>query len=543
MRRVVVGLSAVSLAVCVLWLAPGGASAAFTQCPPVGNDASCQYLITVGETENSVEADPGQGPYDGIEDSLIGVQNNSGKPISSLPISAESNLFGFENDGLCSPDFSGGTSGPAAPGCVVLAFNSAGEANVNAGESCPNGGDTSCGFEDKEEPKEPPFPEGISVNGLDAQKNPVSGYEGPTSYFTNVAAFGIFGFGSGVVNFAPPIPPGGSSYFSLELPPTSGFGNKTELTTTLSGEGKSGASISVLAGSPVTDAATLTGENAATGTGKVTFRVYSDPACTQLVAEAGVVKMAGGVAKPSSPEALPVGRYYWQASYGGDLSHQSALSACGSEILSVVTATSTATVQSGAGVKFSSIAVPVGTSVTDSALISGANAATATGTVTYALFKNSKCTLPALATSSATVIGGVAGPSAPVKPAAGRYWWVASYSGDEKNAPSASPCGGEVLIVAKKLTLGLKLVKGCVSKRHFRIHPGRKGKFEEFINGKLERSGRIGSNGASVDLRGLAKGAYVVQLVVTDSKGRSFFETRTFHTCVAGKHKHNGKKH
>jgi hypothetical protein len=544
MRRLaVVALSACSLAIVGLGLAPGAASAAFTQCPAVGNDTSCQYLITVGETENSVEADPAQGPYDGVEDSLIGVQNNSGKPLSSLPISAESNLFGFENDGICSPDTSGGSTGPAAPGCVLLAFNSGELPNAKHGEPCPSGGDTECGFEDGEQPAGNKFPEGISVNGFDAKKNPVSGYEGPTSYFTNIAAFGIFGFGSGVVNFAPAIPPGGSSYFSLELPPTSGFGNKTELTTTLSGEGKSGASISVLAGSAVTDAATLTGENAASGTGKVTFRVYSDPGCTQLVAEAGVVKMAGGVAKPSGAEALPAGRYYWQASYGGDLSHQSALSACGSEILNVLTPTSTSTVQSGAGVKFSSIAVPVGASVTDSALISGANAATATGTVTYALFKNSKCALPAVATSSAAVSGGIAGPSAPAKPAAGRYWWIASYSGDEKNAPSASPCGGEVLIVGKKLTLGLKLVKGCVSKRHFRIHPGRKGKFEEFINGKLERSGRIGSNGASVDLRGLPKGAYVVQLVVTDSKGHSFFETHTFHTCIAGKHKHKGKKH
>src|SRR6266852_571747 len=122
MRRLV-AFGGVSLVWFVLWLAPNVASAAFTQCPRVANDASCQYLITVTESETTVELDPTQGPYEGIEDALIGVQNNSGKPLSSLPLSAESNLFGFENDGLCSPDFSGATAGPAAPGCVVLHEN------------------------------------------------------------------------------------------------------------------------------------------------------------------------------------------------------------------------------------------------------------------------------------------------------------------------------------------------------------------------------------------------------------------------------------
>src|SRR5260370_38825277 len=97
---------------------------------------------------------------------------------------------------------------------------------------------------------------------------------------------------------------------------------------------------------------------------------------------------------------------------------------------------------------------------------------------------------------------------------------------------------------SKKLSHGLKYVKGCLSQCHFRMLPGKKGMVEEFINGKLELSGKLGINGASVDLRGLPKGAYVVQLVISDSKGHIFFETRTFRTCVPGKHgKHKRKKH
>ena len=57
----------------------------------------------------------------------------------------------------------------------------------------------------------------------------------------------------------------------------------TATTTSLSGGGQSGSSISVPEGTAVTDTATLTGPNSATATGTVTYNVYSDAACTVVV--------------------------------------------------------------------------------------------------------------------------------------------------------------------------------------------------------------------------------------------------------------------
>ncbi len=56
----------------------------------------------------------------------------------------------------------------------------------------------------------------------------------------------------------------------------------TTLSTSLSGGGQSGTSISVPTGTAVTDTATLSGTNAATATGTVTYNVYSNSACTTL---------------------------------------------------------------------------------------------------------------------------------------------------------------------------------------------------------------------------------------------------------------------
>ena len=107
----------------------------------------------------------------------------------------------------------------------------------------------------------------------------------------------------------------------------------TAVTTSLSGGGQSGTPITVLRGTAVTDTAKLSGTNASTATGTVTYDVYSDSACT--------VAAPGGAGRPetiTTPGTLPAltpvtlstpGTYYWQASYSGDANNAPSTSTCG----------------------------------------------------------------------------------------------------------------------------------------------------------------------------------------------------------------------
>lgn len=91
------------------------------------------------------------------------------------------------------------------------------------------------------------------------------------------------------------------------------------------------------------------------------------------------------------------------------------------------------------------------TGETDQATLSGTNAATATGTVTYSLYSDETCTSGDLVTSSTATVAGTSVPaSSPVtgKLKAGTYYWQASYSGDQFNQASTSTCGSETLTVA-----------------------------------------------------------------------------------------------
>jgi len=170
----------------------------FTQCPADGLDTGCQFLIVFTNSGKTVFEDPNQGPYEGAEDALIGVQNNSSQPIDAIPLSVSgSPLFGFDGDGLCNPG-----SGPLAPGCRVAPHEP-------AGTTCGPQGDA-CSFP-------PPAGEPFSYTEPGAlAPNTQNGYEGPTSWFSNVSA----AESSGQVNFSPPLPPGQSTYFSLEEPPS-----------------------------------------------------------------------------------------------------------------------------------------------------------------------------------------------------------------------------------------------------------------------------------------------------------------------------------
>jgi hypothetical protein len=426
MRRIVV-LAALCSALAIVLLAPSGAEAAFPQCPPVFRDTSCQFLITVTDSGVQVAEDNTQGPYEGADDALIGIQNSSSKAISAIPLSAENSLFGFENDGLCKP---GGEPVPA--GCVVQPKNSLGAATANPGEKCPPGPEA-CSFPPPAgEPAGVTFPTGIAIEGFGANGDPVTGYEGPTSWFTGIAAPT---FNSGVVNFSPALAPGQSTYFSLESPPTGKsitVGTASTLSTVLSGGGAKGPVIGVVRGTPVTDTATVGGTAAATASGKVNYKVFKDPACTQLAAEAGTVEVTNGVAAPSTPQSrLAAGKYYWQASYTGDINNQAA----------------------------------------------------------------------------------------------------------------SSPCGSEVLTVAQRVSkLGLPPNKKCFSKRHFIAHPRapkhvRLIKVEVLINGVLKFLGKLAGKHTTVDLRGLPKGTFKVTMITESTTGATYGDTRTYHTCVKGKHK------
>ncbi len=165
----------------------------FTQCPAVDANSGCQFLITVTNGGETVVQDPNQGPYESSDDSMIGVQNNSSSTIDELPLSVPgSDLFGFDGDGICD------VSAPLPSGCVPLPGSPAGTA-------CGSG--ATCAF--------PPAPGQPAADPGAYSPSTQNGYEGPNTYFTNVSA----DTSSGVVNFSPGIPPGGSAYFSLEEPP------------------------------------------------------------------------------------------------------------------------------------------------------------------------------------------------------------------------------------------------------------------------------------------------------------------------------------
>ena len=138
----------------------------FTQCPAIGNSPSCGTLIVINpDGTATVVSDPSVGPYDGADDTLIGVQNNSGSPLRTLRLTGFGNgggAFGFDGDGICAGFF----------------------AHTPAG----------CSFGS-------------------------TGYEGPGTSFSNISP----DLRTGNVNFSANangcgfgLPPGQSAYFSLE---------------------------------------------------------------------------------------------------------------------------------------------------------------------------------------------------------------------------------------------------------------------------------------------------------------------------------------
>jgi hypothetical protein len=134
---------------------PNVHAATFSQCPAIGADSGCAILLVINPDGTvSVQTDASQGPFDGNEDTLVGVQNNSSFVVTSLNLTSNNAAFDFDTDGLCTFTFTG--SG-----------------------GCPFG---------------------------------KTGYEGPNTSFSNISA----DFNDGTVNFTGGLGPGASAFFSLE---------------------------------------------------------------------------------------------------------------------------------------------------------------------------------------------------------------------------------------------------------------------------------------------------------------------------------------
>jgi hypothetical protein len=154
-------------------LAGGLANAA--PCPNINGVTTCNVIITAGPGGSFVTTVPNSNPYDGSDDNLVGIVNNSGSTITQLSFIGSGNgggLFAFDGDGLQFYN-------PAAGGA-------------------PDG------------------------SGYGGRVSSTANFDltGATDSFTNIHTTTVFDDSGTVVFGAGGIPNGGSAYFSLESAPS-----------------------------------------------------------------------------------------------------------------------------------------------------------------------------------------------------------------------------------------------------------------------------------------------------------------------------------
>ena len=382
---------------------PGPQSGPFTQCPAIGLDTSCEYLIDVASTGVVVTQDPAQGPYDGEDDVTVAVQNDTTTPLEELHIGAagsKGHLFEFDGDGMCWSHIS-------------------------------------------PKPAECPFSV-VSYDGPDATLTP----ESPEA---------------GLVSFSAPLQPGQYTYFSLETAPKEGLvAGKVDdvISTTLTDTqnlADTGTALSAPSPAPVIDQAQIKGVFGEQAKGTIEYLLYSNASCSgQPLQQLGTKHVEAGVAEPSNPSSATLENnrtYYWVAKYSGDTLNSPNSSACGSETMTFGTpaqlpAPSLATVLSADGRAGSHITVSEGTAVTDTAIITPPGGQPVSGRVTYAAHNNPACSgQPVLGVGGGGATSGTGPSTNALTLQAGTYYFQAFYSGSSVLRAATTPCGEEVLTV------------------------------------------------------------------------------------------------
>jgi hypothetical protein len=296
----------------------------FTECPHIGGDSGCQFLITVTDLGRSMASDPSQPSYATDDaathesgtptDALIGVRNDSSQPLTQLNISG-SITFEFDGDGICD-----NAGGPAPAGC-----------QTPSGSTACGAFKGGCSFPPP--PGEPPnYTESRAPQGTPAFANGdvQNGYEGPTSWFSNVAPSPS---SSGTVNFSPALAPGASTYFALEAAPKN-FPVTTGVTASQSAAGMTGARLYLPFGSSVLSRGVVSGGKGQL-TGSMTFQTFRAAACAGAPAWSSTTPLGAGGVGSAQMLTRHAGVYYWRVQYGGDSTNGASETNCGTSVVVV----------------------------------------------------------------------------------------------------------------------------------------------------------------------------------------------------------------
>ncbi|GAC1375086.1 MAG: hypothetical protein NVSMB32_18090 [Actinomycetota bacterium] len=200
------------------------------------------------------------------------------------------------------------------------------------------------------------------------------------------------------------------------------------------------ASPTVALGGSIKDTATLAGGVNPTGTISFTFFGPDTANCTETPALSPAPVAVSGNGVYTSPPVTPVatGTYRTIATYSGDVSNAPVTTAClDVKEAVIVSAKPVPTLTTQA-----SPAVTLGGSIKDTATLSGG--VNPTGTIRFTFFgpNTTNCTeTPAFSPAPVTVSGNGKYTSPPVTPVAtGTYRTIATYSGDNNNAPVTTAC-------------------------------------------------------------------------------------------------------
>ena len=235
--------------------------------------------------------------------------------------------------------------------------------------------------------------------------------------------------------------------FSLCVPPT--------IATQVKKDGQStGSNGHITIGESVTDTATISGSKGA-GAGTVDFfrcfNANSTPDCSSGGTKVGATKTLSGGSATSDPfTPIAVGNYCFRVEYtpatGSKYlpgSHTNTTTECFVVDKKVPSISTTATTT-----------VSISGSISDSAILSGTTS-DAGGSITFRAYgpANPNCSGTAAFTSAPFAVNGdgTYGPATFTPDTAGTYRWIATYSGDNKNALKAGACNddGETSTVTK----------------------------------------------------------------------------------------------